>query len=248
MKLHARLTCLVAALHLSAASIARADGAAAPGPTPTPVDSALPLSGFSAIGAYFAKSNHLTELGWNDAQVAAFIEGIRGAFKGRDYPFDDAARKVSEEMGRRAHEIEARGQQQSFADPAQLQAYMKSVCKRYNLDQSDSGLCYTIQSPGKGNRPGSGDTVVMSCVAVAADGSTKLPQLSGSHFRVKVAELLPGIREGVQMMANTGQALFVLPPALSFGDAPWPDGVDRGTPLIFQVTLHEVLSAGSKAP
>ena len=44
------------------------------------------------------------------------------------------------------------------------------------------------------------------------------------------------------MMTVESHAVFVLPPALSFGQGPWPDGVERGTPLVFQITLHEVKS------
>jgi len=225
---------------------AQAPAPAATHPAPPAASGqAYPLSAFSAIGSSFAEGNRLPELGWSEAQVSAFIDGIRAAFNGRPFPFDDAAKQVSAEMGRRVQEIVSRERQEAFAQPGELARYMKDVSKRLGLEQTDSGLCYAIQSAGKGNRPGPGDTVVMSCNALAADGATKLPQLSTERVRIKVADLLPGIAEGIQLMANTGQALFVVPPALSFGQGEWPQGVDRGAPIIFQVTLHEVVGAGA---
>ena len=78
--------------------------------------------------------------------------------------------------------------------------------------------------------------------APAFDGTTVLPQLSDQKAHIKLADTFPGFKEGIQMMNVGAQALFVLPPALSFGAGKWPPGVVRGTPLIFQVTLENVVS------
>jgi len=208
----------------------------------------FPTTAFAAIGSLFAQSSHLPELGWDETQIAAFLDGVNAALHGRGYAFDDTARAVSAEMGRRVQEIETHKKQlasQAFTQPGRLEQYMKEMRKRYSLQQSESGLAYDIQ-PGRsggGVRPRPGDTVVVSCVALAADGTTKLPQLSNDHIRVKMAGLLPGFMECLQMMSVDSQARFILPPALSFGENEWPEGVDRGTPLIFFVTLHEVIGA-----
>src|SRR4051812_10348243 len=63
----------------------------------------LPLSGFAAIGSSFAQSSRLNELGWTEEQITAFVEGVRAALHGKAYAFDQAARQVSGEMGRRVH-------------------------------------------------------------------------------------------------------------------------------------------------
>jgi FKBP-type peptidyl-prolyl cis-trans isomerase len=83
---------------------------------------------------------------------------------------------------------------------------------------------------------------------VAFDGSTKLPQLSSEHIRSKVDQMFPGLREGLQMMTVGSHAVLVLPPALSFGHGEWPQGVSPGSPLIFQVTLLDVVPAPGAKP
>jgi FKBP-type peptidyl-prolyl cis-trans isomerase len=45
------------------------------------------------------------------------------------------------------------------------------------------------------------------------------------------------------MMTVGSRAVFVLPPALTFGHGKWPDGVQEGSPLIFELTLMDVISA-----
>ncbi len=209
-----------------------------------------PLSAYSAIGSAFAEGNHLTELGWTDDQVNAFIDGIRAAFRGKSYPFDDVASQASAEMGRRIQEGLARAQQEQsrpapagpVVSPAKLEEYMKGLRDRLGLQQADSGLAYRVELGRGGPRPRLMDTVVFSCVAMAADGHTKLPQLTVQRARAKMTELFPGFIEGFQMMTIESKAVFVLPPALSFGNSEWPQGIPQGSPIIFEVTLHEIVT------
>jgi FKBP-type peptidyl-prolyl cis-trans isomerase FkpA len=206
---------------------------------------AIPLDAYSSVGSDMALANHLNELGWSEAQITAFIEGIRAALHGKPFPATDAARQVSDTISKRVAEIEAQEREQEFAKPGRLKEYLRDICKRMKLDESDSGLCYAISSVGSGVRPGPDDTVVVSCAAFAADLATPLPQLTNQKARTKVSDMLPGFVEGIQMMTVGSSAIFILPPALSFGKGDWPPGVDRGTPLIFRITLNEVVSANS---
>jgi FKBP-type peptidyl-prolyl cis-trans isomerase len=221
---------------------APAQQAEIPKGTAAPSQAPIPLSALSAIGSSVAVGNHLDELGWSEAQIDAFIEGIRAALHGKPYPLDAAAQEANDAIGRRVGEIEARERDQEFAKPGALEKYLKDICKRMGLQQSDSGLCYGIKYGAKGIRPGPDDTVVVSCMAMAADGKTPIPQLSNQNARGKISTMLPGFVEGLQMMTVGSEALLVLPPALSFGGGAWPPGVDRGSPLIFRITLKEVIS------
>jgi FKBP-type peptidyl-prolyl cis-trans isomerase len=227
-------------------ALATGSAALAQSPQSTAREPSQPLEAFSAVGSDMALANHLGEMGWSEAQVSAFIEGIRAAFQGKPYPPSDAARQISDRIRRQIAEIESREKEQEFAKPGHLEEYLKEVCKRLKLTQSDSGLCYAIDPGTTGSRPGPDDTVVVSCAAYAADFATPLPQLSSQNARIRVSNMLPGFVEGIQMMAVGGQAIFVLPPALSFGSGEWPPGVDRGTPLIFRISLINVISGNAQ--
>ncbi|MES1167480.1 MAG: FKBP-type peptidyl-prolyl cis-trans isomerase N-terminal domain-containing protein [Pseudomonadota bacterium] len=216
-------------------------------PPAGPSAGSYPLEAFSAIGSALAQHNRLADLGWTDAQLGAFLDGIRATVQGKSRPFDAAARSLSEDMSRRIAELTARERQQAFARPGALEQYMKETRKRFSLQQTDSGLAYGIKSGGTGVRPGADDTVVISYTASASDAETELPQLTTDHQRVKVSALLPGLAEGVQMMTRGSRAMFVLPPALSFGEGKWPDGVDAKTPLVFLFVLHNVVG-GTGSP
>jgi FKBP-type peptidyl-prolyl cis-trans isomerase len=204
----------------------------------------LPLAGFVAIGSSFAQSSRLPELGWDETQINAFIDGVRAALHGKAYPFDERAGRVSAEMGRRVREIEQRDKQKvaaKFAQPGAIEQYMKETVKRLRMQQTDSGLGYRIEASRSGLRPRPDDSVVFTCIATAADGTTSIPQLSSEKVHVKMTDLVLGLLEGLQMMSVDGKATFVLPPSLSFADGDWPPRVDHA-PLIFQITLHEIIA------
>ncbi len=243
------LLAAILSLPLAAANApAQQAGITAPPPlseAPPAAGTEVPLTAYSAVGSDMALANHLDQMGWSDAQISAFILGIRAALRGNPFPIDDAAKQVSERISQQVAEIESRQREQEFAKPGRLKQYMKDICKRLNLVESDSGLCYGVQTGSTGVRAGPDDTVVVSCAAFAADAATPIPQLTNPKARVKVSEMLPGFVEGIQMMTAGGQAIFVLPPSLSFGAGKWPPGVDRGTPILFRIGLIEVISGDS---
>lgn len=230
---------------VSAALCAGVSTRAADAPPPSVALPAAPhsLTTFKAVGAAFGKSSRLHDLGWSESEFAAFLEGVKLAYRGEKIPFDDDTQRLYAEMGQRIKDLESRERQRLFADPAWLEKYMKDACKQFGLQRSDSGLAYGVAAKGKGVRPGPDDSVVISANVTAADGATDLPQLTIEKKKFKVSDLVPGIAEGVQMMTLDSRGMFVLPPALSYGDGEWPKGVDRGAPLLFMVVLHEVISA-----
>lgn len=199
------------------------------------------LAPYAAMGSSLAQSKRLHELGWNEAQLSAFIEGIRASYRGEDYPLDDTAKKLVAEMIERVAAIDAERKQREFARPEKLESYMKEICAKYHLRRSDTGLGFSVVEGAKGIRPSPDDRIVFTMAATADDVATRLPQLSFEKMRARVSDLMPGLAEGIQTMTIGGKAMFVLPPPLSFGEGPWPPGVVRGTPLVLFVTLIEVI-------
>ena len=206
--------------------------------------SEFPVSSCSAVGSFLALTGHFAELGWNDAQIKAFIDGLRAAFQGRPVEIDAKSRQLLVDTGRQIADIEAlrkldAPKSTQFSD--KLEFYMRKVRVRLGLQQSESGMAYRVEKGRGGPRPRPGDTIVITCSATDANGTTKLPQMSGERIRMKMDNLLPGLMEGIQMMTIDSSAVFVIPPKLSFGDNPWPEGVAKGAPIIVTVTLLDVV-------
>jgi FKBP-type peptidyl-prolyl cis-trans isomerase len=207
-----------------------------------PAGPGYPLEAYAAVGSAFGKNTRLADIGMTEEQFNAFIEGLRATFRGRPLSLDARATQLHDEIGRRVQglvERETGKRQADFADPKQLEAYMKEMVKNFRLQRSDSGLAYGLISTGDA-RPGPDDTVVISCEVVAADMQTELKQLRLRERRVKVSDLLPGVAEGIQMLAVNGTAMLVVPPELSYASGEWPAGV-APAPLLFTVKLHGII-------
>jgi FKBP-type peptidyl-prolyl cis-trans isomerase len=223
----------------------------APASPGTSLGSASPsLDGFAAVGSDLANANRLSDMGWTEAQIEAFIRGIRSAVQGKPVPYNDDARQITESINKRLADFDLSRRQEEFARPGRLKQYLKEMCKRLDLEQSDSGLCFKVIPGPVGARPGPDDTVLLSCAAFQADVTTPIPELTNENARGKISDMLPGFVEGIQMMTEEGAAVFILPPSLSFGTGKWPEGVAPGTPLIFRVRLNKIVrsSTGAASP
>jgi FKBP-type peptidyl-prolyl cis-trans isomerase len=216
--------------------------------TPPPAATDYPLTAYASVGSVFIKNARLAELGWNERQVEAFIEGVRATLQGQPPALDPLAQDLDSEIHQRLQQLvatERQARRDFFADPARLEAYMKGASKNLRMERTDSGLAYVFAtiSGGNGVRAAPEDSVVLSYQVTAADGQTELPQLNVTKKQFKVAELLPGLAEIVQTMAVGSTVLVILPPNLSYGTGEWPPTADPGVPLLFMVVLHQVIPA-----
>ncbi len=207
----------------------------------------VPLEAYTTVGTSLVQENRLAQLGWSEAQVEAFLKGVRAGFRGDGRPVDAAAQGLLNEIGRRMQAMDAEEKRrrfgpEAFAQPGYLKRYLTEMRRQFKLEESDSGLSYDIQAAGYGVRPGPDDTILITYQVNQADMST-VPHLAVDHVKVRMADLPPGLREGFQMMAVGSAGMLVLPPELSYGAGPWPEGTERGTPLVFLVRLHEVIAA-----
>lgn len=213
-------------------------------PPPASAPATFPLGAYADMGFLFAENGKLPKLGWTPAQFEAFMAGLRESYEGKTHRFDPSSEALNASVSQRLREIaqeEARAFNAYLKDPVRLEAYMKEVCQRMNLERSDSGLAYGVQGLSGSVRPQPEDTVVVTWNVRSADVKTDLSQLNVTKATFKVAQLLPGLAEGVQMMSAGSAAMLVLPPDLSYGPGEWPPGVERGTPLVYMVKLEQVI-------
>jgi FKBP-type peptidyl-prolyl cis-trans isomerase len=228
-------------LLLPAVSAFAADSA----PRAAPVAAAYPIEAYVSLGSSFARDTGLDHLGWTEQQFNAFIDGVRATYRGQGYVFTEDASRLRTEVQERLRVALEKAEEAAldFSRPERLQAYMKDRAKEFKLQFSDSGLAYRLVSRNSHLHPGPEDLVVFSCQGVTADGRTPVPALALKQQRVKVADLLPGLAEAVQMMTPEGSALVVLPPDLSFAAGSWPEGLPPGSPVICMLQLHEIVAA-----
>ncbi len=204
---------------------------------------------YATFGIVIAQNVRLDELRLSDAQFEAFIDGLRRYRLKRPPPsLNSEAETILEDIRQRVNRLQQAPASTSAPQQDPLRSYLASVREQLSLQENESGLLHRILSGSVGPRPRAIDSVVIDIAAKSPDMSTDLPQLSRKDARIKVSDLLPGIAEGVQMLTLGASQLLVLPPHLSFGENPWPEGLQPGMPLVFQITLKEIISATDPAP
>jgi FKBP-type peptidyl-prolyl cis-trans isomerase len=191
------------------------------------------------VGHAVASDLQLQTLEWTDAQFEAFLTDLRASFRGQRLTLDDTTQAQFNAIGNRISAAQARGEPANAAAGSPPD-HLEQARKQFKLQQAASGLLFRIGRYGAGPRPTPGDLVVISFKATSPDASGDIPQLAVNQAHLRVADLMPGLAEAVQMLALDGSGLFLLPPGLSFRDGRWPDGVKPGTPLLFSVELHDI--------
>jgi len=115
--------------------------------------------------------------------------------------------------------------------------FLEENAQREDVTVTDSGLQYRVIKNAEGVVPGDEAAIVINFIGTLVDGS----EFNDSYEQsippnIVVQELLPGLREGVQLM-NTGAIYeFVLPADLGYGNTP-PQGIPPGATLIYELEL-----------
>ncbi len=216
-------------------SLWRATRPATPVPAVAP-ESTRPagdLAPYASLGSFVAENNRIPDLKWTEAQFHAFQNGLRASYEGRGYAMDDDAKKLRDDISARVQRLLA------VDRPDPVQQYFKNLREQENVQQTPTGLHYRMTDIGTGRKPELNSNILLSYSAKLPSGEA-LPALSRIRVRANLADLLPGLREGLQLFQVGGKGLVYVPGSLSFGDGDWPADVPRGAPIVFFVELHEV--------
>jgi FKBP-type peptidyl-prolyl cis-trans isomerase len=118
-----------------------------------------------------------------------------------------------------------------------------------------SGLQYQVITQGTGARPGPNDTVKIDYTGTFVDG--QVFDASSKHnppgpADIPLAGVIPGFREGLQLMQVGGHYKLFIPSNLAYGSQPQPPMPPNAT-LIFDVTLVSTkpgpaTASGNSAP
>lgn len=107
-----------------------------------------------------------------------------------------------------------------------------------------SGLQYQVIAQGSGPRPGSNDTVQIEYTGTFVNGqkfdaSADHPEpKGGKSVPIPLAGVIPGFREGLQLMQVGGHYKLFIPSSLAYGAQP-KNGFPPNAAIIFDVKLEK---------
>ncbi len=112
---------------------------------------------------------------------------------------------------------------------------------RPGIEKTDSGLQFHIVESGRGDRPGPKDTVTVHYRGTLIDGSEFDSSYDSEQpARFRLDSVIPGWREGLQLIGAGGKIRLFVPPVLAYRHT----GPLAHRTLIFDVELIAVEPAG----
>lgn len=180
-------------------------------------------SQFNLRGLFTADELALIHRGFDDAVVgdaefdlSTHLEGMNGL--------------ISERRQARG----ARLQQEGNEFVAQAAAQSGAVT-------TASGLVYLEQRAGTGPSPAATDSVTVHYEGSFSDGTVFDSSIRrGQPVGFRLGAVIPGWREGLQLMKEGGKAKLVIPSALGYGERGHPPAIPPNVPLVFAVELIDV--------
>jgi FKBP-type peptidyl-prolyl cis-trans isomerase len=140
-------------------------------------------------------------------------------------------------------QAEAKGKQEfdalSAKNKSEGEAFLAKNKSAAGVKTTASGLQYQVITQGTGARPGPNDTVKVNYKGTFVNGevfdSSEKNNPPGPTA-IPLARVIPGFREGLQLMQVGGHYKFFIPPNLAYGAEPNRPFPPNAT-LIFDVTL-----------
>ncbi len=123
-----------------------------------------------------------------------------------------------------------------------------AYAQKAGVSQMDSGLLYRVIQEGEGSKPTVNDVVHVYYTGFLTDGTVfdSSYQMEGRIYQNKIVELplenlIPGWKEGLQLMSIGAKYELYIPAELAFGDSPPQNGpIPPGADLLFYVELQEI--------
>src|SRR5690606_1185504 len=141
--------------------------------------------------------------------------GVTAAAEGKGAPYDPEriGGPLDELMKRKQAAYQQREKDKAVASS---DAFLAKLKENKNVLTLPSGLQYAILAPGEGPMPQPEDTVLVRYTGSLLNGQVFYrPVKGGAPDRLALKEMIPGLAEGIQMIARGGRIKLYIPPALS---------------------------------
>ncbi len=173
---------------------------------------------------------------YGDVNYDLLLEGIKAQHKGQEtlITLEAAGEAINTQLGK----VFAN---QSEANKARGQAYLKSNAEKEGVQVTASGLQYSVITEGDGAKPKDTDEVSVHYRGTLIDGTEFDSSYSrGSPATFPLNQVIPGWTEGVQLMSVGSKFQFVVPYELGYGERGAGGSIGPFETLVFEVELLEI--------
>jgi len=177
----------------------------------------------------------------DELDAAAVGRAVQAAMSGQKPTMTDAEAKQVHDafMAKIQAKYKAEMIKLGAKNKAEGEAFLAKNKSAPGVKTTASGLQYQVITQGAGARPGPNDTVQIDYTGMFVNG--QVFDASAKHnppgpASIPLAGVIPGFREGLQLMQVGGHYKLFIPATLAYGAEPQPPMPPNAT-LIFDVTL-----------
>ncbi|MDA3914749.1 FKBP-type peptidyl-prolyl cis-trans isomerase [Oleiagrimonas sp.] len=170
-------------------------------------------------------------------------QAMRDALSGKKPKYDKAESKKIREAFVSQLRAKAKVQYEKLAaeNKSKGAAFLAANKKKPGVKTTSSGLQYKVLKQGTGAHPGPNDTVKIDYVGTFINGKkfdASADHKGGGPASIPVANVIPGFREGLELMQVGGHYKLYIPSDLAYGEQPQNPFPPNAT-LIFDVKLDK---------
>jgi UDP-GlcNAc:undecaprenyl-phosphate/decaprenyl-phosphate GlcNAc-1-phosphate transferase len=184
-----------------------------------------------------------------DIDPNLLVKGLRDALAGQKLLMSDE--ELSATMAAFQQEM-VQKQTQARAQAAEENkkngdTFLAGNGKKDGVVTLPSGLQYKILVAGEGKKPTETDSVSCNYRGTLIDGTEFDKSEAGKPASFDVKQVIPGFKEGLQLMTVGSKWQFFIPPDLAYGDRGAGNVIGPNTTLVFEVELVSInTKAGSQ--
>jgi FKBP-type peptidyl-prolyl cis-trans isomerase FkpA/FKBP-type peptidyl-prolyl cis-trans isomerase FklB len=120
--------------------------------------------------------------------------------------------------------------------------YLAKAAAESGAKKTDSGIVYSVITPGKGEVPKAGDQVKVHYTGKLIDGTVFDSSVQrGTPATFPLTGVIKCWTEGLQLMKVGEKATLVCPSDIAYGDQGRPPMIKPGATLVFEVELIEIV-------
>lgn len=188
-------------------------------------------------------ANQLPPLVRDEVDPNVVANALKDALEGKKMTMSkDEAKSVRKEF---ITELKAKAEAQyaklAAKNKREGEAFLQHNKKQPGVHTTASGLQYKVLKQGTGPHPGPNDTVTVDYTGTFLNGEkfdSSADHQGGGPADIPLANVIPGFREGLQLMQVGGHYKLYIPSDLAYGAQP-KNGFPPNATIIFDVKLDK---------
>jgi FKBP-type peptidyl-prolyl cis-trans isomerase FkpA len=228
---------LAVALGMTAGAHAQAAKPAATAPAPAGAVDKTKAS--YVVGWDLASS--LPPLVRDEVDAATVAKALQSALSGQKPTMSEAEAKSVREafVAQLKAKAETEYNKVATKNKTEGDAFIAKNKSKPGVKSTASGLQYEVVTPGTGPRPGPNDTVQINYTGTFVNGEkfdASADHPGAAPASIPLAAVIPGFREGLQLMQVGGKYKLYIPSSIAYGAKP-ENGFPPNATIIFDVEL-----------